>query len=136
MFEFIIIFGLITWHKFMKTNINTHNDVYCMILKLTFRYEYFTTLILHETWLEFVKNCRLSKLFEFSIIFGHITMHKLMKINMNTPHYVYYKNFQLAFRCEHFLMLFLHETLFRCITNYCFNVLFWDFHHFWPHKCT
>jgi hypothetical protein len=40
-----------------------------------------------------------------------------MKINMNTPHYVYYKNFQLTFLCVHFLMLFLHKTLFRCITN-------------------
>jgi len=45
LFEFIIIFSLITRHIFMKTNINTHNDVRFMILKLRSRDEWFTTLI-------------------------------------------------------------------------------------------
>jgi hypothetical protein len=34
-----------------------------------------------------------------------------MKFNMHTPHYVYYNNLQLAFRCEHILCYF-------CIKHY------------------
>jgi len=100
-FEFILIFGLITGYKFMKTNTNNHNDVYCMSLKLAFRYEQLTTLILHGAWLEFIESGCLSKLFEFIIISVHVTVHKSMKININTPHYVYCEVFQLIYRSEH-----------------------------------
>jgi hypothetical protein len=73
----------------------TLNYAYYKIVQLKFRYEYSITLILHKIKVSCVKNCCLNKLFGFMKIFGRVTTHNLVQINIITPNYVYYKVVQL-----------------------------------------
>jgi hypothetical protein len=49
-------------------------------------------------------------LFGFMKISGHITTHNLVKINIITPNYAYYKIVQLTHQNEYFRALFFLET--------------------------
>jgi hypothetical protein len=46
----------------------------------------------------------------FMKFFGHITTHNLVKINIITPNYVYYKIVQLTLQNDYFLALFSLKT--------------------------
>jgi hypothetical protein len=46
----------------------------------------------------------------FSILFGRITTHYFLQINIITPRYAYYKIFQSKHRYEYSMTLILHRT--------------------------
>jgi hypothetical protein len=68
------------------------------------------TLIWHKTKERCIKNCSLNELFDFFKNFGPINTHSLMKINIITHSYAYYKIVQLTPRYEYSTTLFSHET--------------------------
>jgi hypothetical protein len=65
LFEFFKISDRITTHNFLKINIITHKYAYYKIFQLEHRYKYSTTLILHKTYVQCIKNYSINKLFEF-----------------------------------------------------------------------
>jgi hypothetical protein len=93
----------------------TPNYTYYKIVQLKLRYEYSITLILHKTKVRYVKNCCLNKLFGFMKIFGRITTHNSVQINIITPNCAYYKIVQLTLQNEYFRALFFlkykHDAL-------------------------
>jgi hypothetical protein len=56
--------------------------------------------------------------------FGRTNTHNLMKINIITPDYAYYKIVLLKHRYEYSMTLILRKTKVRCIKNCCLNKLF------------
>jgi hypothetical protein len=71
----------------------------------------------------YIKNCCLNKLFEFFIIYGHITTYNFVQINTITPNYAYFKIFWLKLRYEYSITLILHKTKIKCVKNCCLNKL-------------
>jgi hypothetical protein len=88
----------------------TPNYTYYKIVQLKHRYIHSITQILHKTSVRYVKNCCLNKLFGFMKIFGRITTHNLVKINIITPNYAYYKIIQLTLQNVYFMALFFIKT--------------------------
>jgi hypothetical protein len=87
LFEFLKSFGPINTHNFVQINIITPNFVYYKIVQLTLRYEYCTILFSPKTYVRCIRNIHLKNLFEYFNIFGPITTHNLVKINIVTPNY-------------------------------------------------
>jgi hypothetical protein len=94
----------------MQIKTITHNYAYYKIFQLKLRYEYSLTLILHETQVRCVKNCCLNKFCCLYKIFGRITTHNLLQINIITPNYVYYKIVQLILQNEYVRALSFLKT--------------------------
>jgi hypothetical protein len=123
LFQFFIIFGRITTYNFLQIDTVTPSYVHYKIVQLKLWYEYSITLILYKTYVRCVKNCCLIQLFGFMKIFGRITTHNLLQINIITLNYAYYKIVQLTHQNEYFRALFFIKTYVRCIRNCYFKKL-------------
>jgi hypothetical protein len=94
----------------VQINTITPNYAYYRIVQLELRYEYSMTLILHKTQVRCPKNRYLNKLFGFMKIYGRITTHNLVQINIITPNYAYYKIVQFTLQNEYFRALYFLKT--------------------------
>jgi hypothetical protein len=71
----------------VQINIVTPNYAYYRTVQLTLRYEYSTAQYFPKTYVRCIRNSYLKQFFEYFNIFGPITSHNFVKINIIISNY-------------------------------------------------
>jgi hypothetical protein len=85
---------------------------YYFFFQFILPYEYSTSILFYKSKLRCIKNCCLKKLFDFFIIYGLITAHNFVKINIKTPSHFYYNIIQ-SLGCEQYMNTKFAQNIIR-----------------------